>query len=287
MRPAWAIWALVIGAAIQLVVTLAPDAYSIFGPYFLVDASMAHRALQSIVPFGLAAAVLVGANRWSEGRSHLWRGAAALALAGAAQVVGDAVLTAWTSSGDPPAEAMQVGLPVLYLVRTAAFALAIGFLAAGLWAVGRARNESTSWRTALRGPGLIVAVLGAISVAAAVWTAFPPSGPPADVVPLTIVGILAVALGIAMLAVLAVVALRIRPASGSLPELLIAVGSTAALMGLAAEWVVPWLFFGGWPRELDLVFTIVAWMGTLGFGVLAAGFLTATGTEHATAAQTA
>jgi hypothetical protein len=287
MRPAWAIWALVIGAAIQLVVILAPDAYSIVGPYFLVDAPMALRALQSIVPFGLAAAVLVGANRWSEGTPYLRRGASALALAGAAQVLGDAVLTAWTLAGDPPTEAMQAGLPVLYLVRTAAFALAIGFLAAGLWAVGRAGDESTTWRSALRGPRLLLGVVGGVCAVAAVWTAFPPIPPSADVTPVAIFGIVMVAAGIAALAGLAIVALTIRPSSGSLPELLIAAGSTAALMGTAAEWVVPWLSLAGWPPELDLVFTVVGWTRTLGFVALAAGFLTAAGTEHATAAQAA
>ena len=281
MRPAWAIWALVIAAAIQLVVTLLPDAYSIVGPYFLVDGPMALRALESIVPFGLAAAILVGADRWSEGKSYLWRGAAALAFVGLTRLLSDAIWAAWDPSAAPPSNATQIALPALFAAGSAAFAVSMWLLAAGLRATGAA-SDPAPWRTALRGPGvLLLAAVGAVCAAATAWTAFPPSGTPAEAVPVAVVSAVLVAVGIATLAVLAVVAVRIRPPSGALPELLIAIGSTAAMVGLAGQWVVPWVFVAGWPPEVVFLLTLVGWTRALGFVVLAAGFLTAAGTEHA------
>ncbi len=285
MRPAWAIWALVIGAAIHLVVTLAPDAYSIIGPYFLVDAPMALRALESIVPFGLAAAILMGADRCVEGRSHLWRGAAALAFVGLTRLLSDAIWVAWEPSGAPPAAAMQIALPALFIAGSAGFAAAIWLLAAGLRAAGSGSGPAP-WRSVLRGPPVLgLGIVGALCAAATAWTAFPPSGTPAEYVAVGIVGVVLIAAGVAALALLAVVALSVRPPRGALPELLIAVGSTAAMSGLAAQWVLPWVFVAGWPPQVVFALEVVGWMRTLGFMALAAGFLTAAGTEYATAVE--
>jgi hypothetical protein len=287
MRTTWAVVALVIAAAVQLVVTLAPQSYALIGPYFQPTLSIVLGALDAIVPFGLAAAVLVGADRWPAGRNRLWWAAAALAVVGAADLVGDLLLNATTSTGELP-EAYRVIGPALFLLRSVAMLVAVLLVASGLWGA-RGSHDHEAEPTARAGGAVpFVALLGVACVVATGWTWVSAVNVPPEFVVTVILDIALLALGFGALAVLAIVALRTRPAEGAAPELLIAIGSVLAMLGATVNWVLPSIFLGDWPEYFVTLTALAKIVELTGFALVAAGFVIGgVGAKRATSAQPA
>ena len=95
----WTVWLLLAGAIAQLGLRIAPDAYSVFGPYFLVDAVTVVNWTQSVTIFLLAAAVVLSVDRWPSGRRPLLLGAAVLASVALLRLGSDIWWAVWEASG--------------------------------------------------------------------------------------------------------------------------------------------------------------------------------------------
>jgi hypothetical protein len=267
-------WVLVAAAAAQLGIWTAVNWYRVFGPYLILRIEDLSSIVTGVAPFLLAAAVLIGAPRWPAGGRWLYAGAALSAVHGVMKAFGDA-WWAWRAS-DPvaPEGALQVALVVANLVAVAAAALGPLCLAAGL-----ARVESVR-----RAPPIAVGLVVVVGLAAATaglglgireiaWAFEMQSYEGAFIV----VGVtyrLLITLGAVALAVLALVALRVLPRAGVVPEALIVIGATLAAAGLAVTWAGQALLSFE-SQDQFWVFALPWTVESIGMVLLIAGFAAA------------
>jgi hypothetical protein len=267
----WALGALAVGALVQVGARLAPDWYSIFGPYLLVDADMVVGTVRAVSPFALAAAVLVGAGRWEAGRRWLNLGALALGVQGLLGLGSDIWWAFWEAG---PGE-ISPGVEALLAARSLAGAIALiasaAFLAAGLWMA----RQHASLGGLRRGAMAVIGLVGLVALGGGLWVAIAQLGLPGGPFG-TQVHVYSglVAIGFGAITLPAVAAFRAMPRSGWMPELLIAVGATLVAGATAWEWAFPWIVP---PQDLSVdvvgwVFTLVSAVVTLGFVAMIAGF---------------
>ena len=268
----WALGALGVAALVQVGARVAPEWYRIFGPYLLVDADMVVGAIRAVTPFVLAAAVLVGAQRWPAGRRWLHLGALVLGLQGLLGLGSDILWAIWEASPGDLSDGIQILFTVRYVVSTIAVLAAWALLAAGLWS---ARTDA-----ALDGPRraamVVIGLVGLVALGSGTWVAAQYVGVPNIGAAITLyvtAGVL-VAIGFAATAVLALAAVRVMPRRGGMPELLIGLGATLVAGAAAWEWTVPQVFpLQGLPFNVSSwVFTLVSAIVTLGFAAMIAGF---------------
>jgi hypothetical protein len=222
-------WVLLAAAGVHFLAYLllrSPASYPLFPP----EPSDLLFALRASSSFGLAAAVLVGADNWSAGRRWLTFGVASLAVQGALELVGQGTMY-WVleEAWETPARTGSIQ-PLLYLRGFAsAFlaALAPLLLAAGVWRGAQNRSTPGPRRSWLAG---IVALMTLLALAASLWLAL-------EVVRRTpevwygafwevLMAIQAAAMG-----VLAIAAVRGVGPRALLPEALIAIGATLFVLG--------------------------------------------------------
>lgn len=268
----WPVWALLAGAVAQLAVQVAPDSYQVFGPYFLVDGSMLVGWLQSVAPFLLAAAVILGADRWPAGRRALLGAAAALAVVGVLRLASDAWWAIWETSPGIIPDGMQPWLTGAYLGAGLGAFLAYALMARGLGAtspegpVGGARVGLMS----------LIALAGLVATGAGLWTVvitFDYAGS-REQLWVAVVGTILVAAGFAALAAVALAAIRAPRRGDRVPEILIALGATVTMVTTAWTWSFPYFAPAqAWLEEMvDWVFTIPTAFAVLGMGAMIAGF---------------
>jgi hypothetical protein len=277
-RPAWRRWAigtLAVAAVVSLVASLAPVSYQILSRYPIIDANVVLPAVDALLPWALVAAVLYGADGWAAGRSLLWWGATALALAATLDLVLQ-VMFALMPETVAMSEALRLWLPIRYLAESAATSVGFGLLAAGLW-----NGRNLAPHGAVPGGALAIGVIGGAAIAAVVadlWAAVPiVDGLPPEYVAVGVAGGRLEAMISLALAALAIVALRITPASAGLPELLIAAGATLVMLARAGAWALPYALLSG-SESVPLtsaIFFIVRGAMILGLVVMSAGFVLA------------
>lgn len=268
----WALGALGVAALVQVGARVAPDWYRIFGPYLLVDADMVVGAIRAVSPFALAAAVLVGAQRWAAGRRWLHLGALALALQGLLGLGSDIWWAIWEASPGEVSDGVQLLLIARFVAGAIAVPVAWAFLAAGLWS---ARTDATLVRPR-RAAMVLIGLVGLVAAGSGIWVAALYLGSPnlgAATLLYTAVGVL-VAIGFAATALLALAAVRVTPRRSWMPEVLIAVGATLVAAVTAWEWAFP---YAAPLQELPFdvsswLFTLVSAIVTLGFVAMIAGF---------------
>lgn len=232
----WPVWALLALAVVELAVQIAPDSYQVFGPYFLVDGTMLLRWLQSVTPFLLAAAVVLGSDRWPAGRRTLLIGAAMLAAVAVLRMGSDIWWALWDASGhawDPASP----WLLVASLATALLFVIAHALLAAGLWTT-RSGPAGPARIAATAGIGLV----GVLALGAAVWVvAQTVALVPSDdrVYPVAISALTAA--GVVVLALLAVAAAGVGPPLGGMPESLIAAGAVIVMAAMTWTWSFPYI----------------------------------------------
>lgn len=271
-RNSWAVWLLLAGALVQLAVRIAPDWYRLFGPYMLVDVEMVINWIRGVAPFLLAAAVVLGADRWPAGRRWLLFGAVALGAVGLLALGSDV----WWALWEPSPGGVLNGEHVLLVGRSIAaatvFVAAHALLAAGLWAA-RPSRPAGARRRALMG---VIGVAGMVALVADLWavSVWLPAVEPTMPMHVSITFGLLTALGAPAMAALASAALRGMPSRGGLPEVLVAMGAMLALGGLTWEFVfpsaVPLLDLA--PEQFVWVFTVPSVIIALGMVTMIAGF---------------
>lgn len=265
----WFAWVLLAGAGMQVVVYVARDWYQLFGPYLIVRPQLIADAAASTMPFLLGAALLVGVDRWSEGRRWLYAAAAVLGVLGLLRVASEVWWALWSTSAEPIAVPAQAGLIVVGVATSLAGAAAPLLIAFGLHAARSANALTRAW---LIGAVLVLGVTTVIGVLvlAVQWV---PQSPDA----LSTLGIAThVALHAAAAAAMTLVALaamRAARTADALPEVLVAAGAVASVLAL------------GWPAWFQVVvplerqpeLTTIGFVGPMILGaagmlVMAAGF---------------
>jgi hypothetical protein len=231
----WPVWALLVGAIVQLGVQIAPDSYRVFGPYFLVDGGMVLSWLQSITPFLLAAAVILAAERWPSGHRTLLVGASVLVVVALLRMGSDVWWALWEASGhtwDPSPPWLLAGLVATGLL----FVIGHVLLAAGLWA-NRSTRPTDRARIAVMAT---IGFVGIVAVGVALWVVAQTLAlVPADHrVYSTTISMLTAA-GLAALTLVAVAAVLVAPRTGGMPEILIAAGAVIAMAASAWAWSFP------------------------------------------------
>lgn len=268
----WVVWLLLAGAVVQLGVQVAPDSYSVFGPYFLVDGSMLVGWLQSITPFLLAAAVVLGADRWPAGRRALLGAAAALAVVGVLRLGSDVWWAIWQMSPGVIPDGTQPWLTGAFLGAALGTFLAYALLAGGLFAVPPDRPVG-GVRVGLMG---LIALAGLVATGAGLGTVALTLGAAGsdDYRWVTVVGTGTIAAGFAALAALAIAAVRSAPARNGAPEVLIAVGAFVAMAATAWTWSFPYFAPDqAWSEGTSVwVFTIPNAAAALGMLAMIGGF---------------
>jgi hypothetical protein len=268
----WVVWLLLAGAVVQLAVQVAPDSYSVFGPYFLVNGEMVLDWVRSMAPFLLAAAVVLSAARWPAGIPRLLLAAAVLAVVGVLQIASDVWWAIWEASPGVVPDGLQPWLTGSFLGAGLGTFLAHALLAGGLWA-GRSHQPVSRSRLAVMA---LIGLVGLVATAAGLWTIsfFDRATGAGDYFWGAVAGTVIVAAGFAALAVLAVAAVRIVRRGVWLPETLIAIGATVALVATAWSWCFPYFASTqAWTDESYVwVFTIPHAAATLGLLAMIAGF---------------
>lgn len=268
----WPVWLLLAGAIVQLGVRIAPDSYSVFGPYLLVDAEMVLDWIRSMSSFLLAAVVVLSAARWPAGRRRFLIAAAALAVVGTLQIASDAWWAIWEASPGVMPDDVQPWLTADILGAWLGIFLAHALLAGGLWAalpdrpMGRAR---VALMTLIALAGLVATGAGLGTVALTLGAAGSD-----DYLWVTVVGTGTIAAGFAALAALAIAAVRIAPARNGAPEVLIAVGAFVAMAATAWTWSFPYFAPDqAWSEGTSVwVFTIPNAAAALGMLAMIGGF---------------
>ena len=266
----WPAWLLLAGAIVQLGVRIAPDSYSVFGPYFLVDAGMVMDWFKSVTLFVLAAAVVLAADRWPAGRRRLLIAAAALGAVALFRLGADIWWAVWEAAGHVY-EGSQPWLLGGYLVDALLFVIANVLLAAGLWTarVNRPMGRHRAGLIALTG------LIGLVATGIGLWAttriiAFGPGDHVAYSVAMMTLG----SAGFASLGLLAVAAARVVPNRRGLAEVLIAIGALITLVASAWNrgvlYVIP---FQDVPEEAFVwYFTVPFAAEVLGLVMMIAGF---------------
>ena len=268
----WALGALGVAALVQVGARVAPEWYRIFGPYLLVDADMVVGAIRAVSPFALAAAVLVGTQRWTAGRRWLHLGALTLALQGLLGLGSDIWWAVWEASPGEVSDGVQLLLIARFVASAIAVPVAWAFLAAGLWSARTDESLGGPRRAAM----VVIGLVGLVALGSGTWVAALYLGVPnlGAALPLyAAVGVI-VAIGFAATALLALAAVRVMPRRGWMPELLIAVGATLVAGVTAWEWAFPNVVpLQELPFDVSSwVFTLVSAIVTLGFVAMIAGF---------------
>lgn len=266
----WPVWLLLVGAIVHLGVRIAPDSYSLFGPYFLVDAGMVMDWIQSVTLFVLAAAVVLASERWPTGRRQLLMGAMALAVVALLRLGFDIWWAVWDASGHVY-EGSQAWLLGGYIAEGVLYLLAHALLAAGLW-TARVHQHAGRARAALVA---LTGLGGLVATSVGLWAATRTLDfQPGDSVAYAAAMMTLTAAGFASLAILALAAARAAPERGGLTEVLIAVGALIAV--LAAAWnrgVVYVIPFQEVPLEAFIwYFTVPFAAEVLGLLMMIAGF---------------
>lgn len=266
-------WAFVGAAALQLALWASVNWYRIFGPYLILRLEDLSSIAIGMAPFLLGAAVLVGAARWPEGRRWLIAGAALSALSGVAQTATEAWWLWRMTDPIAPEGLVQVWLIAGRLVLVTAAALAALCLAVGLARVHAARQASRSALLVPVGVGAVVVAGGLGLLARELGAASEIPDEQAAFVVLGVVHRLLATLGALGLAALAVAAVRAMPATGPLPEVLIAAGATLAAAGSAATWIgQSILSFEVQGEQVVWVFTVPSVLVSIGIVLVIAGF---------------
>ena len=284
----WPVWALLAGAIVQLGVQIAPDSYQVFGPYLLVDGRMLVGWLQSITPFLLAAAVVLGADRWPAGRRALLVAAAALAVVGLLRLALDAWWTLWETAPGPIPPETTPWLTFGWTVAGLAAPVAYGLMAAGLWTARPARPAGAARMASIIAiglAGLIATGAGLLVVAQTLERRGTADGLWVGSLTAT-----AWAAGFAMLAALAVAAVRIARPVNALPEVLIAGGALVTMIASAWTWSYPQIApTQAWEDEAIVwAFTIPSVLVLVGTLAIIAGFgLAALSGRHVSGERTA
>jgi hypothetical protein len=269
----WTVWALLAGAAGQLVVKVLPDWYSVFGPYFLVDGGMVIGWIRAVAPFLLAASVIVGADRWPAGRRFLHAGAGALAVFAVLSLVDNAWWAVWEMNPGEIPSALQPWLTARGIGAGLALLAAYGVMAIGLWVAGTHRSVG-SVRL------LMMACIGALALAGTavgLWqlTLFRmPDGGVVTAVAVVAYGVLT-PLSFAALGAVGIAAIRAMPERGATPEVLIAAGATLAVTGLGWLWSV-WAVIP--PQDLafetaELLSSVLGLAVVIGMVAMVSGFV--------------
>jgi hypothetical protein len=276
----WPVWLLLAGAIVQLAVQVAPDSYQVFGPYFLVNGSMLVGWLQSITPFVLAAAVVLGADRWPAGRRKLLVAAAALAVVGVLRLALDAWWTLWETAPGPIPPETTPWLTFGWIGAGLAATVAYGLMAAGIWTARPDRPAGIA-RVAL---SVAIGLAGLVATGAGVWVV-------AQTLELrgTADGrwagsltSIAWAAGFATLAALAVAAVRTVRPDDPLPEALIGGGAAVTMAASAWTWSYPQIApTQAWEEEAIVwAFTIPSVVVLIGTLAMIAGFVLAALVAH-------
>jgi hypothetical protein len=272
-RPGWVGWAaalLTLGAAISLVVQLLPRWYQIFGPYLIIDPDLALDAVTSATLFALPAAVLLGSARWPAGRRWLCWGAAALAVLALTSLVREAWFAAFLASPDASSQFPDGAWTAVWLGGTAAMVVGHALLAVGLW-VGTGGSAASS-PPLVRAAGAFVAMASVGVFLASAWTALIAPWNGIQTAILATGGGILLGAAYAALALVAFAALRAMPRVAALPELLIAVGATLAMLSGAGLWVLPSLVLGEVSDVITGVFLALRTASAVGLLLLAVGF---------------
>lgn len=268
----WPVWLLLVGAIVQLGVRVAPDSYSVFGPYFLVSGEMVLNWIRSMSPFLLAAVVVLAADRWPAGSRQLLIAAAALAVVGLLQMASDVWWAIWETSPGFIPDGMQPWLTGAFLGTGLGMFLAYALLAGGLWAA-RPDRPLSSARASLM---ILIALAGLVATGAGAWTVartlqFAGSD---DYLWVAVVSTVLVAAGFAALAAVAIAAVRIARGWKSVPEILVAIGAIVTMVATAWTWSYPYFApTQAWSDGTSVwVFTIPNAAATLGMLAMIAGF---------------
>jgi hypothetical protein len=268
----WPVWALLVGALVQLGVQVAPDSYQVFGPYFLVDGSMLVSWLQSITPFLLAAAVVLGADRWPAGRRALLVAAAALAVVGALRLALDAWWALWETAPGPIPPETTPWLTFGWIGASLAAPVAYGLMAAGIW-TARPDRPAGIVRVAL---SVAIGLAGLVATGAGLWVVAQTLElrGTADGLWVGSLTSLAWTASFAALAVVAVVAVRIVRSVDPLPEVLIGGGAVVTMIASAWTWSYPQIApTQAWEEEAIVwAFTIPSVVVLVGALAMIAGF---------------
>lgn len=266
----WALGGIAVAALVRLAVELAPNWYRLFGPYLLLDLSIVAGVAGALVPFALAAAVLVGAPRWSTGAGWLSAGAVILVVGGLLESVQEVILVPGAFGLDGSTMALLAWLPWVSVAGLLLWVVTTACLALGIRRGRRSRSGSSAPRR--RGFEIAVVLLGIASIAAVAWPALLIDRSQPSWLLQIIVYVVALGARHLALVVLALVALRSAPAEGAVPELLIAGGSLMALIGMSVGWVLPYVLpLGpGTPAAVFLIPGIAVVIGLLG---VALGFI--------------
>jgi hypothetical protein len=254
----WQAWVCV--AAGVLAIAVGTVARGFLGSEWFFTADNVADSLPLALPFLVAAGVMLGVNRWADGRRWLVVGAWLLALHGVLDVALELQLASIMS--DPATVAASEPLLVARsLLNWASHALGFGALAAGLW-----RSSAGDWRRLTRWAAAIVALMIGIAVAGlfAVNLAVAASLLTPPVVAVVVLG----GAGFAAAGALAIAALRAAPRSGAIPELLIAAG--AGIYGLNRGFA--WALFGILPPDSGLLRLAYTDIGDGALLALAIGF---------------
>ena len=225
-------WVLLAAAALHLVVQL----IAFGGQPWHFEAALGIASLRSSMSFVLAAAVVVGLANWPSGRTWLLAGAAALAVRGVVDLIGDAWL--WWTLQAPAERALQPDAWFPYargIASTLAATLAPILLSVGLWRGATSRSPlGAVRRRMLAGIGLVgalaLAAHGLITVVLVTGTGMPLlSGVLYGLATAEVAGMIA----------LAAVGLRSVGARAPLPGTLIAGGATLVVASAAmSAWVL-------------------------------------------------
>lgn len=268
----WPVWALLMGAVAQLAVQVAPDSYQVFGPYFLVDGSMLVGWVQSITPFLLAAAVVLGADRWPAGRPRLLVAAAALAVVGLLRLALDAWWTLWETAPGPIPPETTPWLTFGWIGVGLAAPVAYGLMAAALWTTRPSRPAGAARVASI----IAIGLAGLIATGAGLWVVAQTLELRGGADGLWVGSLTAVSwtASFAALAALAVVAVRIVRPVDPLPEVLIAGGAVVTMIASAWTWSYPQIApTQAWQEEaIAWAFTIPSVVVLIGTLAIIAGF---------------
>ena len=271
----WPVWALLTGAIAQLAVQVAPDSYQVFGPYFLVDGSMLVGWLQSITPFLLAAAVVLGADRWPAGRPMLVVAAAALAVVGLLRLAVDAWWTLWETAPGPIPPETTPWLTLGWIGAGLAAPVGYGLMAAGLWTARTARPPGAARMASI----IAIGLAGLIATGAGLWVVAQTLERRGTADGLWVGSLTAVAwtAAFAALAALAGVAVRIVRPVDPLPEVLVAGGAAVTMIASAWTWSYPQIApTQAWEEEaIAWAFSIPSVVVVIGTLAIIAGFVLA------------
>ncbi len=223
----------------------------------------------SATGLALAAAIVIGANRWPAGRAWLLGAAISFGLSGVLELVLQVWFTSFQANPRVLSDIETVGLVGRAFVGLGALAIGAGLAAIGLWR-GRPR---TDWRRADPIVIATIGVLGAIAVAGSIGIVVR-DVPTSPIPPVTIVDSMLLAIVALTTAGLAAAASRYRPFGHHLPELAILTGALLYLVMTATRpWTLLLIPLDGTAFEGSaFLFGVPLLLGAIGTVVMVIGF---------------